>query len=85
MSKSLIVAISFLAMVSSAQAEPMMLTKNQMDDVTAGALVNLQLNLNLTTQVAVANAVGVCVLCGSLRVNASAANLNISRLINFGR
>jgi hypothetical protein len=32
-----------------------------------------------------ANPVGVCVLCGSLRVNASAANLNISRLVNFGR
>lgn len=75
--------VSFLAMVSAAQAEPMKLTSHQMKNVTAGALVNLQLNLNITTQVAVANAIGVCVRCGSLRVNSSAVNFNISGLRNL--
>jgi hypothetical protein len=83
MGKGLIVAIALSAMASAAQAEPMKLTSNQMEDVTAGALVNLQLNLNVTTQVAIANAVGVCIRCRSLRVNSSAGNVNLSSLLNL--
>lgn len=83
MYKSIIAGIGFLAMMSSAQAEPMKLTSNQMETVTAGApLVNLQLNLNVVTQVALANAIGVCVGCRSLILNAAAANANFSDLSN---
>jgi len=86
-----VVAVTWMGVTSSlARAEPLTLTASQMESVTAGALIEInipiavQTNLNLTTQVAnaIALAFATCGICGGGAPDASSlaatTNANVS-------
>jgi hypothetical protein len=99
MKRSVVSALTLAAVTAVAggsfavKAEPLLLTSSQMEVVTAGLVVNINVNagnvaflqqLNLTTQtaVAVANAIAACGVCSgkipAAEAAAAAANTNRS-------
>ena len=79
--KSLIAGIGLLAMASAAQAEPVTLTAKQMDGVTAG----VNLNVAVTTQVAVPIAISIvaCPFCSGANISSSASATGLNDSTTF--
>ena len=77
MARAAVVAVAFVAATPiAADAEPMMLTDSQLEAVTAAALVevNIPINLNLAITTQVANAIALAfAICGVCTDGAPAA------------